>query len=329
MSELLASMGYFSGINSIVDPKFLTYAVKDVSGIGNKAVYPLEIGANIYIDNTYHINSRGGQTLLLSGTTKNLWANIAGTLAFCTKGSNLYQLKTDYTVVLLLSGLDTNNLMSYLEWNDRVYFSNGVNIGYIKNSIAYPLSVPVVINPDKMTGGITASEPMPYKRVMPPGQYLAVYRGHLLSASDNVLYVSDALSDCYDVRGSIQGTGRSYIPFNGDITMVRPVDEGIYVADGNTWFLRGAAFEDMEKRLVESSQVAPFSDINVDAELIGKGEGKGRWAVWISGKGIMTGDNNGNVENITDPIFNMPNIMIGAAMIKNVNGLVQYFGVIS
>ena len=324
--NLFKSLGYFSSVNNVDDPLFLGYETKEVDGAGHKAVYPLVVGNNLFIDNTYHLHSRPGQTQLVDLPGHSIWTNGDNSICLFVYNQHLYLLQSDYTYVSLLS-LAVNNRMSYWEWNDRIYFSNGVDIGYYKNGSLFTITAPTVMHSNAMPSGVPGISLMQYKKPMPPGQHLAVYRGHLLSAAGKVLYVSDPMSDCYDVRGSISGTGRSYIPFNDDITMVRPVDEGIFVADGNTWFLKGQSFEEMEKKLVDGFPVIPFTDIQVDGSLIEK-NGEGNWAMWMSSDGISVGNNAGTVVNLTKWVYTIPDSPIGAAIARNEEGLVQYIGTI-
>jgi hypothetical protein len=213
----------------------------------------------------------------------------------------LYSMSTSYGGTALISGLQPYAPMSYVKFNDRIYFSNGTNIGYIKGGVVYSITIPSI----------------KFKSSLPSGKYMALYRSRLYSAVGKVLYISDPLADCYDVR-----SGFKY--FASDIVMVRPVENGIYIADEKTYFLKGLAPEEFTKENIEDNSVIPYTDVNVDANDIGEGNKNEQWAVWTSTEGICIGDGDGNMKNVTKERVNLTGHVRGAAMIKDANKVFQY-----
>jgi hypothetical protein len=296
-ATLLASLGYFSGIDNISKPTALTYQQKDTP-MGVKAVYPLQVAENVWIDNTMHLQSRtDGQTVRVSGNIHSIWSD--GTTFLYMLGDTLYSLDKYYASTALKTGQTYGRRMSYSTFNDRIYFSNGIDIGYIKAKVAYGITTPTV----------------EFKLPLPPGKHIATYRARLYSAAGKVLYISDPLSDCYDTR-----SGFRY--FKDDIVMVRPVENGIYVADTQTWFLKGLAPEEFTRENVEDNSVIPYTDITVDD--LKEGTKDGAWAMWTSSEGICIGDGNGNVTELTSHRFTMAEHIQGAAMIRDVSGVSLY-----
>jgi hypothetical protein len=297
--KLLASLGYFSGINEIDSPVALGYEIRDTPE-GKKAVYPLQVAKNVWIDNTMHLQSRtDGMTLRLAGDVYNAWSD--GTTFLYMISGTLYSMSKGFAGTALVSGLLPYAPMSYVAFNDRIYYSNGTNIGYVKNGIGYTLSTPTI----------------KFKAVLPAGKFLAHYRTRLYSAKGKVLYISDPLSDSYDTRSG-------YRQFDSNITMVRPVENGIFVADETTWFLKGLAPEEFTREFIEDNSVIPYTDVNVDAVDIGEGDKTGLWAVWTSTEGICIGDADGNMKNVTKERANLSNHSRGAAMIKDSSKVFQY-----
>lgn len=104
--------------------------------------------------------------------------------------------------------------------------------------------------------------------------------------------------------------------------MVRPVENGIYVADSQTWFLKGLAPEEFARENVEDNSVIPYTDINVDDLKAGTKDGS--WAMWTSSEGICIGDGDGKVTELTSHRFTMAEHIQGAAILKDQNGVSQY-----
>ena len=304
MADPLVSMGFFSGLNNVDDPVRLVPIPVKIGAGGYKAAYPLVEAVNLDIDNTYALSSRNGSDLKVSGADiHSFWAK--DDIGFFVDGVNLYLINSDYSITQLLSGLTNGARMSYFPVNDRIYMTNGSYIGYYK-----ALTTNLLVNPN-----------MNYKQPLPAGQIIAYFKGVLYVAKGRVLYQSDALCDHYDTR-----TG--FRVFANDITMVRPVDDGIYVADGETWFLiEKRAFADeppeFRKDPVFEQGAIPFTDVSIDGNYLGEGM-EGTLAMWTSPAGICLGDNKGVVKVITQNKYAMSPCGIGAGIIRNINGQVHY-----
>jgi hypothetical protein len=308
MADLLASIGYFSGINNVDDPVRLPPVPVKIGAGGYKAAYPLVSAVNVDIDNTYALSSRDGSAGMVSGSdVHSVWAK--GRIGLFVDGTILYFLNPDDSVTTLLTGLTRDARMSYTQVNDRVYMTNGSFIGYYKD-----LTIQQLLNPNKT-----------YKEPLPAGKFIAYWKGLLLVAKGNVLYISDALCDHYDIR-----TG--FRVFENDITMVRPVDDGIYVADGRTWYLvekRSFADDPAEfrKEPVLEADAIPYTDVLIDGKYVGEGE-EGNLAIWTSSLGICIGNNKGIVKIPTLEKYYLPPRGIGSAAVRNINGQVHYIAVL-
>lgn len=294
-NSLIASFTYFLGINNVDDP--LHFAPQPIqTPLGTKSAYPLREALNVDIDNMFGISSRPGSDLQVSGSDiHSLWSDEK--VCLFVDGPALYQLHEDYSVTQLLTGFPTGARMSYVLANDRIYMTNGGYIGYY-----HDLTMTALTDP-----GVT------YKKALPAGQRIIFYRGRLYVASGNVLYIADPLCDHYDVR-----TG--FIVFTNDITMLRDVDEGIYVADGETWFLSGLAPDEFQRIKVLDYDAIPFSDTTVNGSEIKEGL-DGNYAMWVSTKGICLGSKKGQVKNLTADNYVMSTHGIGAAVLRQSDGV--------
>jgi len=298
-SAKIFDFSHFTGMNN-VDKAFRLPIVGTRMGYSLTDMETLE---NVDIDNQFILTTRQGSDLKLAGTDiHSLWSD--GETCLFVDYDTLYRLEIDYTSTSVLSGLLPGARMSYAPWNDRIYLTNGSYIGYYKDS-ATALSDPSIT----------------YKLPLPPGQRIAYYRGRLYVAKGSVLYISDALSDHYDVRSG-------YRAFENDITMLIPVDNGLYVADGRTWFVPGTEPEEFQKMMVYDADVIPFTDKNINGENIGDGS-VGKMAIWVASDGICLGDNNGQVKNLTRVRYAMSTHGEGGAAVRKEDGLTHYITTLS
>jgi hypothetical protein len=279
-------MSKFSGINNVDSATRLFPVVID-----HTYVYPLQEGLNVEIDDTFAISSRPGYDNVLAGTgIHSLWAD--GEYCFYVDGSILYRMDAAYTKTSIRTGLQPDARMSYARVNDRIYYTNGFQCGYV-------------------TGNTSTAFPDPtreFKVSLPAGQLIDYYRGLLLMAKDNILYVSDPLCDYYDIR-------KGYRIFKSDITMIRSVDDGIYVSDEKVYFLKGKSNDEFIRDEVYPASAVPFTDVKINGKYISD-DISGNIAMWTGESGICLGDNNGKVVNLTEVRYKFTAHGRGAAFVR-------------
>ena len=289
----LQTLDKFMGINN-VDPD--TRLVPVV--VNREYVYPLLQAANVIIDNSYGIASRPGFDDVLTGTdVHSLWSD--GTTALFVDAASLKKLNTDYTTVTLRS-VTAGARMSYAPWNTRVYYTNGYEIGYVLGS----------------TSNLLVDPALEFKMPLPAGKFIEYYRGCLYVANDNVLYRSDPLCDYFDVR-------KGYHQFSGNITMLRAVDTGLYVADEKVWWLKGDTGDEFDRTEAYSSKPIPYTDIRTNGQNVGDGA-KGNVALWTGKSGICIGDNSGQVVNLTEARYTFAECSEGAVFVRE-SGNVRHY----
>ncbi|RPH75900.1 hypothetical protein EHM76_00615 [bacterium] len=280
------SMGKFSGVNNVDDP---TNAGPDV--VGHDYVFPLQEANNIIIDNAFGMASRGGFTTVVDGTdVHSLWSD--GKTSLFVDGSILYNLLVGYGTVAVRTGLTAGHRMSYAPFNDRIYYSNGHEIGFVKSGADNRL-------PDPGTN---------FKQPLPAGQLIEVFRGCLYVASGKVLYISDPLCDYYDVR-------MGYKSFSDEITLLR--------ADKKTYFCKGKSGEDFERDEVYPVGAMSFTDVRIPGSQMDD-QIKGNVAIWTATNGICMGDNSGNVVNLTDQRYTFGERGRGAGFIRDSGNIRHY-----
>ena len=299
MSDAIASLKYFSGLNTVEELTRKDFSIAKL-GSGYKATYPLTVAVNVDISNDYALSSRGGNTKIISGSMiHSAWGD--GDTAFFIDGTVLY-LFDGLNTTQLLTGLTNMARMSYYPVNDRIYMTNGTYIGYYKDLAMHSLAEPN----------------MNYKSVLPAGRFIAHYNATLFVAKGKVLYRSDALCDHYDTRSGFN-------VFANDITMVRPVSDGLYVSDGKTWFISDKMEnpDAFNKAMVLDADAIPYTDIDCDGKYVGDGIDE-KVAIWTSTIGVCIGNSKGVVGVPTLGKYIMAQHGIGTAVIRNKDGQVHY-----
>jgi hypothetical protein len=288
-------MTKFIGIDNVSDPTRLSPV-----GLDNAVAFPLQEANNLLIDDSYAMASRGGFAELFSGTDiHSMWSKEK--YCFYVDGDSLYQLLDDFeTTVLIRAGLTQGARMSYDIMNDRVYYTNGYQIGYVLNQVNYDLMEATRV----------------FKRSLPPGNFIAFFAAKILVARYNELYVSDPLCDYYDIR-------KSYRRFAKDITMLRPLDDGLYVSDDRIWWIKGRDNNDFERIEVYPQPAIRHTDMKVNGLFFGDGVG-GNVALWTSADGICMGNNSGVVQNLTEKRYKFTPTGSGTAMLREKDNVRHY-----
>jgi hypothetical protein len=285
--ELLAQVRDFLGIDNVT-PRDRAKEKKYRDDPGDY-VYS---ATNVDIDDSKKIKRRGGYEKVVSATSSHSgWSN--GKIGFFVDDGTLYMLNEDLSVTTMLANLSRGLRMSYVEVeaNDRVYFTNSQVIGYVENAVCYSLPVPT----------------QDLKSVLPPGKFIEYYAARLWVAQGRYLYFSDPLwTDAIDYR-------RNFIAFEEELTLLRAVDDGLYVGAGKTYFLHGATPKEMQRKDIFPYDAIPYTDIVTSKENIGEKGGVGKVVIWTSHKGICFGGSSGDAINVTEKRYTMMQAREGCA----------------
>jgi hypothetical protein len=284
----------FSGVNNVDVATRLNALL-----VGREYVFPLQQANNVDIDNTFRIASRPGMADIVSASDiHSLWSN--NEVAYFVDVQTLYQLYTNWTTRAMVSGLRLNARMSYAPWNNRVYYTNYFEIGYLKSSEAFLLTDPS----------------RNFKVPLPAGQLIEYYKTCLLVAKDNILYISDPLCDYYDTR-------HGYRVFSSDITLLRAVDKGLYVGDDKVYWISGDGNDEFEKIEAYSHRAIKFTDVRVNGQYIGD-RMDGKVAIWTGDNGICVGNNSGTVLNLTEFRYTFTETNQGSGFVRDINNVRHY-----
>ena len=159
----------------------------------------------------------------------------------------------------------------------------------------------------------------------PIGHALAWFRGHMLVAQGPVLWYS------HPYRYELFPLGRAFKVLPADITMVAPVEDGVFVSADQTYFLSGASPSEWVLKTVASYPALPGTQSYARAEAGTVGEGEGlamRTVFWSSNRGHCMGGNGGLFNNLTDVRYSYPGAQRGAGIVREVNGTNQYLSVL-
>lgn len=277
-------------------PQPLRFSFIGMNNVTDPAALNLENGESPSIVNMdtdpANVSLRKGYTSALSGAAHSGWSN----------GSTAYLVKAGY--LCSFNGTATTNLiavnpvlrMDYCAVNNLILATNGQQYIVIENGVA-SLST------------------------APPGRYITFYNGRVYTASGGVLQFTNA----FDVETC--DSRQQYIPISGDdITGLVAVDDGIYVGTTKeALFLAGSDFSDMALRCCFSFGVVHGTMKQIEGAKL---KLNGKAAVWASHRGFCIGTTGGQVKNISDGVYSLPEVMTGSSMIREENGRVDFLSVL-
>jgi len=254
----------FGGIDNVNIPTEL----EQVNDAGH--TYFFQRAENFDLTNKRNMRRRDGYRVLSSHTNlHSLWAH--GDNCFFMDGDKLYRLNADFTTTLLLDDFALTP-MNYQQVYGKTYFTNGSEIGWIDEDGVSPLPT-------------TTDE---FKLTMPPGHLMEFYNQVLYVAVGNIVYCSDPLFPAqYDFR-------RGLIPFESRITMLKAVDDGLWVSDSEgIYFLNGSTVYDFSSQSRQVSPVIERSAVVIDGRFLGT-DSNAKTVIMLTPSGICLGSNGGN-----------------------------------
>lgn len=269
-----------SGLNTVDDPTRLPFK----SGVSD-----LGVAVNVTIDQTRQVDRRPGQTLIASGSFHSLFAD--GDVCFVAKGGSLYSVASDLSLTGVRSGMSGARI-GYCQAGARTYYSNGQENGFIEDSVSWPWTVGKYHGPDTNRNFVAA----------PVGTHLAFSAGRIFIATNNVLVWSELYRhDLFDLA-------RSFVQFNTDIRMVKPVGAGLFVStQRRTYFLMGQNPAEFKSICVANYPAIEWSDACEYVEGLEVGlQEPGLCAVWASPEGAILGTSTGQIFNLNKNKINYP-----------------------
>ncbi|MDQ8046903.1 MAG: hypothetical protein REI11_20025 [Patulibacter sp.] len=139
--------------------------------------------------------------------------------------------------------------------------------------------------------------------LMPAGSVVRHYRGRMLVADDSVLYVSEPFNY------GLYNPATSYFPFPERISVIEPVDNGLYICADKTYWI-GDLFNDTLQELLPYGALPGTSGQSPDLEQV----------FWQSPRGLVVADKNQAVKNLQDDALVLPPAASGASLYREQNG---------
>lgn len=123
----------------------------------------------------------------------------------------------------------------------------------------------------------------------PPGQLLTYYNGSIYVASGSTVWRTQPL------RYGLCRPDEDFFMYPSRVSLLRAVEDGLYVAAGKTWFLTP---EDDAANRKTTSQVAVLPYGAIEGAVCDVPDSTD--ALWLSERGLVRGANQGKVLNITE-----------------------------
>lgn len=146
----------------------------------------------------------------------------------------------------------------------------------------------------------------------PLGTAITADSGFVWVANGKYLYRSEPLMPhLFKLR-------ENYFEFAGDISIIAAVENGIYVAADETFFI--PTTENVpERRTLLPYGAVPGTVIYIPGEKIGDGESR-VWAGWLSTKGFILASPDGQVRNVTEANTALVDGIEGGSLVRDDNG---------
>lgn len=266
----------------------------------------LQAGVNVDITGAGTVKRRAGFAQAIAGTRMHSAWSDGGSWGCYVDDGTLYRVLPGDppSVASIRSDLSARPL-SYALLGGTVYWSDGVLQGRITRDTA-----------DEDWGEIPTPDPdIPSAaadwRPMPPGAIVRAYKGRLLVARSNTLFLSVAWSPfaCDRVRGRIA--------FDAAIRLVVPLDAGVVVVTDRTWWLPGDLASGVIERLPYGA--VPRSDTR----------GPDGTVIWRSDRGIVQAAQDGTLTNRQDKVLALAGGEAGASVIRELDGMRQAVATVS
>lgn len=145
---------------------------------------------------------------------------------------------------------------------------------------------------------------------MPPGSVVRHYKGSLLVASGQMLYLSEPY--LYGLFTPIKG----YIPFPARITILEPLTSGVFVCADQTYWLAGGLQE------TQPAVVLPYGGLpgSGGSSRTVEGGQTTEQAFWMSPRGLVIGTPSGNASNVQEHALKFGAARSGATLFREQDG---------
>lgn len=165
---------------------------------------------------------------------------------------------------------------------------------------------------------------------LPGGTFIRGYKGRLLIAAGDIVWHSEAM------RQHLYDPTSGFTRFQGEIRMLEPTEDGVYVGDdAGVWFISGADITQAQITKVSSAQVIAGTAIRVPGSLARRSDITGDLVIWLSAEGYVLASQSGQAVALhadrvrIDPSITGSSALIfkdGAARLITMTGAGSAFG---
>ena len=297
--------------------------------------HDLLTATNVTLDDTGQLSRRRGSTLQVSGNAHSLFTSAQGDITLVVLNGDLVILNKDYSTYDLATEISTDPSqglpgLAYAQVGRKVYFSSptdrgvvdldGQVVGVWGSGEDYWLSP--VVNP-------TATLPAVAGRLLrqpPNATVLCYFNGRIYLAQGKTMWATVLYA--YNFVDTTAG----YKQFEGVITMIGAVGDGIYVGtDEGLYFLSGSSYDTLKKVRVMDSGVIPGSMVTIPSELgnppqesLGADTPLQVSIAFMTTNGFCAAQDGGQVYNLTETKFFFPQASSAASMYRRQDGMNQF-----
>jgi len=286
-----------TGLNTVDDPTRINYSSK--SGISDLAV-----AVNVSLSPSGRINRRTGKTLKIALASHSLFCD--GGDGVFVHDSKLYLLETDFSY-RLLCGLSNNNSMAYTQIEDRIYYTNNQDLGFVEGGIRYSW--------EKTTAYVGPTTQRTFTGPF-AGNHLAYHGGRAYIAKGPILWWSElGAMDWFDMA-------RNFVQYGTNIRMVKPVSDGLYVStEREIYLLAGLVPHEFTQEKVTNFPALEWSDAidYVSGSDVPGFQISAPCALWTTTEGAMAGCPGGLVVNLNKKKVVYPQGTIGRSLLRGLN----------
>jgi len=284
-----------AGLNTSVDP--VRHKYSDEAGVTELAV-----AENVDVDDTGRPGTRKGWLYtVITSTTHSMFCE--GGAWLCVIGDALTLVAEDLSTKALRN-VTVGARMSYVQIEDRIYYANGREIGFVRDGVSIGWNKPATIFHLKDTTRVLSGPPT--------GSLLEYQKGRMLIAQSNVIWESEQ----YDVNA--YNLVKGFVRMEGVVTMVKGVTDGVWVGTRNkVVFLKGSFSGDYRYELKGLFGVIPGTAVKVDGFLLGDGKIQEVGVLFVGKYGPCFGTSDGRLLPLSERKITVPNAVRGSGAVIN------------
>ena len=299
--------------------------------VSEERLAPGELAAavNVDIDDAGQAHRRRGHHRVAAGAWHSVWEGEDAT--YGVKNQVLGVINPDYSFRPLVPVND--DPIAYVQIDKTVYFTSETVAGKIVDGEVVPWGAPdgqnfwysPVVNPSPTLPAIRG-------RLLgrpPLASCMTSYNGRIYMGSGRTVWATELYA--YDYVDKT----RNFWQFEGDITMIAAVTDGIYVGTNEgCYFVGGTLIEPKRMKIMDAAVIprtAVFMPIEVGNPLLLQRNPNQNMTVsvaFLTSAGHCLGGDSGQCFNITEDRFIFPGAVRGAALFRRQDGVNQYVATI-